>query len=306
MLAFNAAASFSHYAGLAQRVAGIPLALVPALHPGSGWAEARPVSELLLRADLVLPFTEHEREAVLRRGVAPERVRVIAPGVPAADAVPRAAARARLGLGDGPIVGFVGRQVEDKGIETLLDALPRVWTRRADVRLLLAGRVQGSFAAEREARLRALGARRDRVVALDAFDAADAPAILAACDVVAVPSTCESFGLVYLEAWLQERPVVALRGGPPACLVRHGEDGWLVPPGAPDALADALVALLGDAGLRARLGRAGRQRALARYSLEGAIAATRAACESLAAPAAQARAQRSTAAGASSRITRSL
>jgi glycosyltransferase involved in cell wall biosynthesis len=264
------------------------------------------VTELLHRADLVLPFTDHERDAVLRRGVAPGRVRVIAPGVPASAPVPRAAARARLGLGDGPIVGFVGRQVEDKGIEALLAALPRVLARRGDARLLLAGRVQGSFAAEREARLRALGRQRERVVALDAFDVADASAVFAACDVVAVPSSSESFGLVYLEAWLQERPVVALEGGPPACLVRHGEGGWLVPPGEPAALADALVALLDDAGLRARLGRTGRRRALERYSVEGAVAATRAACESLAARRAQASAQRSTAAGASSRITRSL
>ena len=70
-----------------------------------------------------------------------------------------------------------------------------------------------------------------------------------------------------LEAMAHARALVATAAAGPREIVSHGVDGLLVPPGDPPALAAALAALLDDPSLRARLARAGRETARARYDL---------------------------------------
>ena len=76
-----------------------------------------------------------------------------------------------------------------------------------------------------------------------------------AADVVVMPSHYESFGMVALEAMACGTPVIATDVGGLAQLVREGETGFLVPGRDPDALGKRLQLLLGDAELRAQLGR---------------------------------------------------
>jgi len=84
--------------------------------------------------------------------------------------------------------------------------------------------------------------------------------------VVACPSRREGFGVACLEAMAAGRPVVASSVGGLRDLVVDGETGLLVPPGDVAALRAALEQLLGDAGLRERLGRAARERVLAEFT----------------------------------------
>jgi glycosyltransferase involved in cell wall biosynthesis len=84
--------------------------------------------------------------------------------------------------------------------------------------------------------------------------------------VVACPSHREGFGVACLEAMAHGRPVVASSVGGLLDLVVDGETGLLVPPRDPAALRAALERLLGDAGLRARLGAAARERARQRFA----------------------------------------
>jgi glycosyltransferase involved in cell wall biosynthesis len=84
--------------------------------------------------------------------------------------------------------------------------------------------------------------------------------------VVACPSRREGFGVACLEAMAAGRPVVASAVGGLRDLVVDGETGLLVPPGDVPALRAALERLLGDAELRARLGRAARERVLAEFT----------------------------------------
>jgi glycosyltransferase involved in cell wall biosynthesis len=88
----------------------------------------------------------------------------------------------------------------------------------------------------------------------------DIAALMAACDVFALPSFEEPFGLVFAEAMAMKRPVVALTNGGTPEVVEHGKCGLLSPPGDIDALATNLLTLLDDAALRAQFGEYGRSR----------------------------------------------
>ncbi|MCH7838508.1 MAG: glycosyltransferase family 4 protein, partial [Chloroflexi bacterium] len=83
---------------------------------------------------------------------------------------------------------------------------------------------------------------------------------------VVSPSLYEGFGLPAAEAMACETPVVATTGGAFPEVIDHGETGWLVPPGDARALADGIRLLMEDAELRERLGRAGRQSIVKRFS----------------------------------------
>ena len=90
----------------------------------------------------------------------------------------------------------------------------------------------------------------------------------AACDVFVLPGGKEGFGIVYLEAMAEGKPVVAARAGGVPDVVLDGETGLLVPYGDVNALSVSLLLLLDDRQLRARLGAAGRDRVRTRFSLE--------------------------------------
>ena len=103
-------------------------------------------------------------------------------------------------------------------------------------------------------RFRLLGFRRD------------VPNIMRAIDVMALPSHREPFGLVYVEAGLCSKPVIASAAGGAPEIVKHGTNGLLVPPLDPSALAEAIGSLLDNREQSAAMGRRGRELVIARFS----------------------------------------
>jgi glycosyltransferase involved in cell wall biosynthesis len=89
----------------------------------------------------------------------------------------------------------------------------------------------------------------------------DAPRLVQAFDIIAVPSHVEPLGNATLEAMAAGRPVVGTRVGGIPEMVVDGETGCLVPPSNPPALAGAIRSLVDDVQLRARMSAAARQRA---------------------------------------------
>ncbi|HEX2644297.1 MAG TPA: glycosyltransferase [Thermoanaerobaculia bacterium] len=172
---------------------------------------------------------------------------VPAPGEPDRDLLER------LGQGYILIVGRMAESERYKGHDELLDALRLVLHSRPGTRLVIAG--DGDDRPRLQARRAALGL--DEAVAFTGFiSEATLAELYRRAAVFAMPSRDEGFGLVYLEAMRAGRPCVALRGTAAAEVVRDGETGLLVD-GGPEALAAALLRLLDDPDLGARLGAAG-------------------------------------------------
>jgi glycosyltransferase involved in cell wall biosynthesis len=171
----------------------------------------------------------------------------------------RAAVRAGVagGGGTGPRLVTAGRLEAVKGAQVLLAAMPAILAAYPDARLT----VLGTGAMDDRLRRMAdeLGVRP--AVTFGGWSPpATMAATLAAADVAVVPSIWpESFGLTALEALAAGCAVVAADGGGLPDLVRPGETGLLVPPGDAPALAAAVLSLLADPELRARLAAAGRR-----------------------------------------------
>jgi len=151
----------------------------------------------------------------------------------------------------------VGRLQEPKDFVTLVRAARRL----SGVRVRIAG--DGPDRPALEAELARLGAAVELLGERD-----DVPALLARSDVFVLPSRSEGMPMSVLEAMAAELPVVASAVGGVPELVSDGETGALVPPGDPEALAAALAPLVADAGMRARLGRAGRERVQREFGLD--------------------------------------
>lgn len=154
----------------------------------------------------------------------------------------------QVGLDD-PLIGIVCRLVEQKGVTYGLRAFKQISERFPTARLLIAG--DGPLRPALEAETAALGLA-ERVHFLGWRD--DVPRLMAALDVLLVPSLWEGFGLVILEAMAQQVPTVASGVSAIPEIVLHGETGLLVPPRDADALAAALATLLSDAALRRYMG----------------------------------------------------
>jgi glycosyltransferase involved in cell wall biosynthesis len=153
-------------------------------------------------------------------------------------------------------VVFAGRLELRKGVEVLAEAMPLVWERRPGVHLVVIGAETWGNGALAEGLRRRLSVRPGQ-----AHFVGDQPPerlfpSLAAADVVTFPSLWEAFGIVALEAMALGCAIVATSGSGFSDFLADGENGVLVPPRDPEALASAIVGLLSDRDLRRRYGAA--------------------------------------------------
>lgn len=197
-----------------------------------------------------------------------DHVEVIPPGVDPAQFYPIPVDEAKEFIGVDPekrILLFVGRIEPLKGIDTLIEAVALLnQEHRLEEQKFCLSIIGGDpddrpeqMTAEmtRLHRLRQARGIGEIVTFLGRRDQDTLQYYYSAAEVVIVPSHYESFGMVALEAMACGVPVVASETGGLAFLIRDGETGFHVPAGDVAALADRLHLLLGDAALRARLGR---------------------------------------------------
>jgi glycogen(starch) synthase len=186
-----------------------------------------------------------------------EMVQIIPLGMAQATAVP-------VRRTESPVVLFVGRLEGRKGIDILLDAIPLVLAKEPAVMFRIIGdntlcSPKGSTYAEEF--LACENGRRwaDHVLFEGRVDDLTLRTAYASCDVFVAPSRFESFGLVFLEAMREGKPVIGCDVGGMPEVVSANESGLLVKPADVGELADAILALLRSESLRRAFGEAGRR-----------------------------------------------
>jgi phosphatidylinositol alpha-1,6-mannosyltransferase len=263
---------------LARTLTGWPRRIVCAAHgrellfnpgedmPGFGAAYDRLRQALLHQVDAFLPVSHYTASLLHKLGIPTSRTRVVPNGTDPHRFRPRddTPLRQRLGLSDRPLLLTVGRLVRRKGVDTVLRALPSIAKHCPDVAYVVVGTGPDQARLERlAARLKVL----DRVRFVGEVDHDRLPLYYSAADLFVMPARedppdVEGFGLVFLEANACGTPVIGARtGGIPDAIV-DGETGLLVPPNAPEALAEAATRILTTPDLADTLGHQGRHRAV--------------------------------------------
>lgn len=212
-----------------------------------GWWERRGERH----AQAVIVLTRRLATLVTRAGVPPERVHVIPSGVRGEwfDGTGAAREGSRTVL-------FLGRLHRQKGVDVLLRAAALV----PGVQVVLAG--DGPLRPALEKLADELGIA-DRVRFAGFVDHDDVPGLLREAALLVMPSRYEELGTAVVEAMSCAVPVVASDIGGLPEVVEDGGSGFLVPPGDPPALADAMRLVLGDRALAERLGSRGQELARA-------------------------------------------
>lgn len=246
----------------------IPFVLYPLTHLGAGPRPgADPLSRfytmrhqiaLVRAADAVVAQTPTERAFYMEHGVAEGRIHVIGPGVNPTEVLggdpERFRQRYRV---DGPLVAFLGHLSYDKGAIHVVEAVRTLWQTGRTVELALAGGVLTPFRRYLD---RLPPADRDRIRVFPSIEESEKRDMLAACDLLALPSRTDSFGIVYLEAWLYRKPVIGTRTWGINDVIDDGKDGLLIPFGNVEALAESTAFLLDHPDLRAKMGAAGERK----------------------------------------------
>ncbi len=227
----------------------------PGQDPPSRFYTMRHQVDLVRRSDAVAAQTPTERAFYAARGVDPARIRVIGAGVNPEQVLGGDGARFRQKHSlNGPIVAFLSAMAHDKGAMATVRAVRRLWAAGRQVHLVLAGSLMTPF-KEYLAKLPAT--ERERLLILPSIDESDKRDLLAACDLLAMPSRVDSFGIVYLEAWLYRKPVIGAQAWGVNDVIAHGKDGLLIPFDDDRALSRAIATLLDDPALAAAMGQAG-------------------------------------------------
>jgi glycosyltransferase involved in cell wall biosynthesis len=216
--------------------------------------------------DRIVTVSEFHRDWALRVGIGrPEQVIAIPNGAPserARSTRSRAEVRAELGIGDGFMMLSTGRLAEQKGLEYLIRAAALLRGDMPSAKIVLAG--DGPLRLELARLISDLGL--EDTVALLGFrsDVAD---LLAASDLVVLPSLWEGLSISLLEAMAAGKPVVTTMVGSNREVTNDGETAVLVPPKDPLSLAAAIRSLATDGARLAELGRKGQEAQRERYTL---------------------------------------
>jgi glycosyltransferase involved in cell wall biosynthesis len=261
--------NFSFAAWKKARACGAPLILTPFLHlatPGDPVHRSytKPHQVRLLReSDAVVVVTSLEADAVASWGVPRSRITQVSMGFEPSEVCGGQGARFRASHRIGaeqPMIGHLATLDPNKGTTDLVrSVLALNATRPADdpVALVLAGVSSPhfeQFAAGLPSETRRWLIRTGPLSTTEKADFFDA------IDVFAMPSRTDSFGIVFLEAWANGKPVVAAAAGGVAEVVEHDRTGVLVPFGQVAQLSSALEWLIDQPETARRLGEAGRRR----------------------------------------------
>jgi glycosyltransferase involved in cell wall biosynthesis len=251
----------------------IPLVITPLVHLGEPHSEivsqhflSSRHARLLRQADGIATMSNIEKEAISQQRIPEKKIHVVGAGVDPVEILGGKTERFRhkFNIRD-KIVLQISTQTHDKGSHHLIEAMKYLWNKGLDATLVLIGQVMNDFDTYF---LRQDPRFYEKILVLDYVDEETKKDALDACDIFVMSSRVESFGIVYLEAWLYEKPVVGAFAGAVPEIVADGKDGLLVPFADVHMLSESIQMLLTMPEIGRALGRNGRQKVLDRYTWE--------------------------------------
>ncbi len=257
---------------------GIPFVVYPLTHLGAGdkpGADAlgrfytmRHQVDLVLRSDALVAQTQTECDFYVERGLPATRALVAGPGVTPSALLGGDAGRFHQRHAippQAPLVLALSAMAYDKGTVHVVEAVRRLWEQGRAVELVLIGALLTPFRRYLE---RLPAADRERIHVLGPVSEDEKRDALAAADIFALPSRTDSFGIVYLEAWLYRKPVIGACTWGVTDVIVDGKDGRLVPFGDVPALADTIAFLADNPDVRAAMGARGEQKVYTLHTWE--------------------------------------
>lgn len=173
--------------------------------------------------------------------------------------------REKHGVGDGPMILFVGRLVQEKGIQVLLQAAPRILEKHPDATIMIAG--TGYFMDDLQRKVAELGIGNN-VRFFGHADDKSLPELYKMADICVVPSLYEPFGIVALEGMAATLPTVTSDNGGLTDIIQHMENGLTTFAGDSESLAWGLLQVLDSPELAQKVGTRARAHVLEHYSWE--------------------------------------
>lgn len=238
----------------------IPFIFTPVHHPRwVGW-RYRAYIKLYQLADAVIALTETEKQTLINLGVDSDRITVTGMGAVLAEKADSQAFKETYKIAD-PIILFLAQHHSYKGYQQLLQAAPIVWKKFPEAEFVFAG----PAIANSEKYFKNQDSRIHRLGALSLQDKTNA---LAACTMLCLPSSQESFGGVYTEAWQFDKPVIGCNIPAVSEVIDHGTNGYLVSQNSVE-IADAICQILMNPTQALKMGQNGKQKLHAKFTWSG-------------------------------------
>ncbi|MFC2023352.1 glycosyltransferase family 4 protein [Chloroflexota bacterium] len=264
--------SLMYLGQVAARRSGARLVVMPCTHDNAEddgfaapWSQAQRLARIYRQADAVIALTEREGNKVVASGISAERIHVTGAGIEPQAALGADGRRFRQRCQvppASPVVTFLGHKTAGKGALCILDVSENMISAGSPAWFVLAGSTTPDFTRRYKALPSGI---RKRVLNMELSER-EKHDLLAASDMLLLPSRDDSFGIVLLEAWLHGKPVIGARAGGIPDVIEGGETGLLVPFGNADALEQGITWLLENSVAAAQMGALGRERTLRRWT----------------------------------------
>lgn len=221
---------------------------------------------LINQSNAIVVNTNAEKNSLIENNIQKERIHIIPPSIESnswSDIKPIDLC-SKIGIKpDSIIILFVGNKTKEKGIMFLIGSLKRLWKKLSNIELVLIG---PSTLEYREYIKNQPPNVKDHIHDLGIVTEEEKQSVFKSCDVLALPSQSESFGISYLEAWMCKKPVIACNIDAVKDVITDSNDGILVDFNDKEQLCKALEKLVVDSKLRDNLGMSGFQKIDLKYN----------------------------------------
>lgn len=220
---------------------------------------------------LYIANTYFEKQQITSAGIAPGTIKVIGVGVNEHqfDVDPNEVETYRSSLhieSDAIVIAYAGRIERTKNVKLLVDAFATLSLNHSNLYLLIAG-AGGKYANELKEYANQLpGSVKNKIRWKIDFDTAEKASIFHSMDILVLPSSNESFGIVFLEAWVCKKPVIGTAIGAVKDVISENEDGLLMEVNNENSLCEKLSILISNNELRKSMGEFGYRKVMENYT----------------------------------------